>query len=90
MSGARATSHSAWILGGAVVLLAVLHQDVWLWSDRRIVFGFLPIGLAYHAAYSIAAACLWACAVTFAWPRGIERWADETAGQATEESRETP
>jgi hypothetical protein len=71
------TSRSAWLLGAAVLVMAVLHQDVWFWDDRRLVFGFLPIGLAYHAGFSIAAACLWAAAVKFAWPRGIERWAEE-------------
>jgi hypothetical protein len=36
-----------------------------------MVFGFLPIGLAYHAAYSIAAAVMMAILVRFAWPKGL-------------------
>ena len=33
----------------------LLHQDVWLWrSARPLVFGFLPIGLFYHACYAVA------------------------------------
>ena len=80
------TSRSAvWIFGAAIVALAVLHQDVWFWSDRRLILGVLPIGLAYHAVLSIAAACLWAAAVRFAWPSAIERWAEETP-----DPRETP
>jgi hypothetical protein len=67
-----------WVLGFLVVVLAILHQDFWFWSDRRLVFDFIPVGLAYHAMYSIAAACLWAAAVRFAWPHGIEAWADES------------
>lgn len=57
-----------------VVTMYVLHQDFWNW--RRIeplVFGFLPIGLAYHAAYSILAAGMMAVLVRFAWPKHLEK-----------------
>lgn len=64
---------------GAAVL-AVLHQDFWLWDDRSLAFGFLPVGLAYHAAFSLAAALLWTAAVRFAWPDAIEAWASEGEG----------
>ena len=60
----------------AAIVLFFLHQDFWFWSDTTLVFGFLPIGLAYHAVYSIAAGCLWACAVKFAWPKTIENQAN--------------
>lgn len=56
-----------------VVGMYVLHQDFWNW--RRIeplVFGFLPVGLAYHAAYSILAAGMMAVLVRFAWPKHLE------------------
>ena len=66
---------TAWIWIAAVVLF-VLHQDFWWWDSRALVFGFMPVGLFYHALYSIAAACLWTLAVRFAWPRHIEQWAD--------------
>ena len=61
------------------VVLFFLHQDVWYWDDRTLVFGFLPIGLAYHALFSIAAALLWAAALKWAWPSEIEAWAEEPA-----------
>ena len=36
-----------------VALLYALHQDFWFWREARpLVFGFLPIGLVYHAAYT--------------------------------------
>ena len=70
----RRWSPAIWL---AAILLFLLHQDLWFWSDGTLVFGFLPIGLAYHALYSIAAACLWALAVRFAWPRTLEDWASE-------------
>jgi hypothetical protein len=58
------------------VALAVLHQDAWNWDKSDLVFGFIPVGLAYHACYSIAAAVFWACVVKFAWPTRLEEWAD--------------
>jgi hypothetical protein len=57
------------------LVLAVLHQDFWLWHDTTLVFGFIPVGLAYHAMYSILAACLWGLVVKFAWPEEVEAFA---------------
>ena len=68
------------LLWGAVAVLAVLHWDFWFWDDRTILFGFLPIGLAYHMGYSIAAASLWWLALSLAWPDHIEEWAESDAG----------
>jgi hypothetical protein len=57
----------------AVAVLYVLHQDIWFWRTARpLVFGFVPIGLAYHAAFSIAAAVLLGLLVTYAWPSHLE------------------
>ena len=56
-----------------LVLLALLHQDWWWWNDAEtMVFGFVPIGLAYHAGVSIAAAVLWAAAVRYCWPTTVD------------------
>ena len=62
--------------GKAVFLIAalyVLHQDFWLWREARpLVFGFLPIGLFYHAAFtSICALVLWLL-VEVSWPTHLE------------------
>ncbi len=70
----------------AVVVLAVLHHDFWWWNDRTLVLGFLPIGLAYHALYSVAAGCVWALANKYAWPHHIEEWASEFDGTANKTS----
>jgi hypothetical protein len=56
-----------------VLLLVILHQDNWLWDDARLVFGFMPITLLYHAGISIGAAITWYLATVFAWPHGLER-----------------
>lgn len=54
---------------GLVVVLAVLHQDVWLWNDSSLWFGFLPAGLAWHGALSVSAAFVWYGVTVFAWPQ---------------------
>jgi hypothetical protein len=56
----------------AVVALYVLHQDIWFWRSSYLVFGFIPIGLFYHACFSAAAALLMWLLVTFAWPSHLE------------------
>jgi len=57
----------------AVLIVYVLHQDVWLFRTARpLVFGFMPVGLAYHAAYSVLAALLMWLLVRLAWPSRLE------------------
>lgn len=58
------------------LIMAVLHQDFWNWDKADLVFGFMPVGLAYHAGYSLVAALFWALVVKFAWPTKLEEWAD--------------
>ncbi|CAN5504303.1 hypothetical protein BH23VER1_BH23VER1_28970 [soil metagenome] len=58
------------------IALFVLHHDFWNWDNRGLVFGFIPAGLAYHAAFSLAAATLWLFTIRFAWPAEIEAWAE--------------
>ncbi|PYJ07342.1 MAG: hypothetical protein DME25_04110 [Verrucomicrobia bacterium] len=55
-----------------VIGVYVLHQDFWNWKKADLIFGFLPIGLAYHAAYSFLAALTMALLVKFAWPAHLE------------------
>ena len=31
------------IIAGLVLLLLILHQDNWFWTDATLVFGFIPI-----------------------------------------------
>lgn len=64
-----------------VALLFLLHHDFWWWDDGALVFGFLPLGLAYHCAYSLVAGITWWLATRFAWPEEIEEWA--SSGDAT-------
>jgi hypothetical protein len=61
-------------LAVAIVALYVLHQDLWFWTSARpLVFGFLPIGLAYHGLYCLAATLLMWALTRFAWPGHLEQ-----------------
>jgi len=61
------------IVYGSIVLLAILHQDAWWWNSiDPLLFGFIPIGLAWHAFVSIAAGILWAMAVKYCWPEDVD------------------
>lgn len=61
-----------WLLALLVIFVYLIHQDYWNWHDKTLVFGFLPIGLAYHALYSVIAAIMMWILVKFAWPQQIE------------------
>ena len=60
-----------------------LHQDFWFWrTPYPLVFGFVPIGLFYHACFAVAAALVMWLLVKFAWPAHLER---EVAEQTHDE-----
>lgn len=66
----------------AVLVLFVLHQDFWFWrTPRPFVFGFVPIGLFYHACYSVAAAGVLALLVKYAWPSHLEEIETEESSE---------
>ncbi|HVL68197.1 MAG TPA: DUF3311 domain-containing protein [Vicinamibacterales bacterium] len=61
------------LLSAAIAALYLLHQDVWFWREARpLVFGFLPIGLAYHGLYCLAVAALMWVLTRVAWPAHLE------------------
>jgi hypothetical protein len=62
-----------------IALVYLAHQDLWNWKKSEpLVFGFLPVGLAYHAGYSVLCAGLMAVLVKAAWPKHLE--AEEKTG----------
>lgn len=68
------------VIALAVMVIAIylLHQDFWNWKTATpLVFGFLPIGLAYHAAYSILASVMMWILVKLAWPRELDEMESE-------------
>ncbi len=70
-----------YVVWGLVVLLIILHQDVWLWDNDTLVFGFMPITLLYHACISMAAGFTWFLATKFAWPTIL---ADDSTDEGVE------
>lgn len=61
------------LLAVLVAALYLLHHDIWFWrSARPVIFGILPIGLAYHVLYSIVAAGVMWLLVRYAWPSHLE------------------
>ncbi len=72
-----------WLLLMIVVVYA-LHQDFWNWKKALpFVLGFLPVGLAYQAAYSVLAAITMAVLVKFAWPRELDSLEPGTASSVS-------
>lgn len=62
------------ILTVLVLVVYALHQDFWNWKRvEPLVFGFLPVGLAYHAGYSVVVALLMWILVKWAWPAGLDQ-----------------
>ena len=64
-----------------IALLIVLHQNFWNWDDGELVFGFLPVSLAYHMGLSLAAAAVWLLATIFAWPVQDQEEAAQAGGK---------
>jgi hypothetical protein len=67
------------LLTALVAAIYILHQDFWNWKQAEpLIFGFLPIGLAYQAGYSILAAAMMAVLVRTVWPKHLEEVEPET------------
>ncbi|MFK7737990.1 MAG: DUF3311 domain-containing protein [Pirellulaceae bacterium] len=75
-SPAVSSVNSQFWIWGLVALLILAHQDNWLWNNDWLVFGFLPIGLFYHACLSIVASVFWLVAIRVAWPGGVDEASD--------------
>lgn len=72
-----------------VLAVYALHQDFWNWKKvEPLVFGFLPIGLAYQAGYSILASLMMACLVHWAWPKHLETVQAEGSSKPAEGGKE--
>lgn len=58
-----------------------LHQDIWFWRTAQpVVFGVLPVGLFYHAAYTAAISLLMWLLVRLAWPGHLDDDDTDAAG----------
>jgi len=57
-----------------IAVMYVLHQDIWFWrTPTPLVFGFLPVGLFYHAAYTLATSALLWLLIQLIWPSHLDR-----------------
>ena len=69
----------------AVAALYVLHQDFWFWrTPRPLALGVVPVGLFYHACYSVAASLLMWLLVHHAWPHHLEREVERLDAEGAE------
>lgn len=55
----------------ALILLYLLHNDLWNWNDSRLVGG-IPVGLLYHIVYCLVATLMMIALVRYAWPEDLE------------------
>lgn len=60
------------LLYAALVVLYLLHNDLWLWNDASLVLG-LPAGLAYHIGFAVATSIVLTLLVIEAWPEHLDR-----------------
>jgi hypothetical protein len=60
------------LLYAALVILYLLHNDLWLWDDPRLVLG-LPVGLVYHIGFALATSVVLTLLVIHAWPEHLDR-----------------
>jgi hypothetical protein len=71
-----------WSLAILVAIFYALHQDVWFWRQAQpVVFGVLPIGLFYHACYTLAVSALVWVLIKYAWPEHLDERAGETSAR---------
>jgi hypothetical protein len=52
-------------------VLYLLHNDLWLWNDGRMIAG-IPVGLLYHIAFCVAASVMMFLLVRYSWPNYLE------------------
>jgi len=68
-----------WFIAFLICILVVVHQDFLLWkTPYPLAFGFLPVGLWYHALFCVAASLLMALCVATIWPEDLENSEPET------------
>lgn len=75
----------AFLLTVFVLVVLILHHDLWNWTNKSLVLGFLPIGLAYHIGYAFLASFTMAVLVRYAWPHDLERETLDLVAHHTDE-----
>jgi hypothetical protein len=74
-----------------VAVVYALHQDLWFWRVARpLVFGVLPIGLFYHAAYTLSTSLVLWLLVRWLWPADLDGRLDSDVGSPLAGRTTTP
>jgi hypothetical protein len=74
-----------WLLAALVAVFYLLHQDVWFWrAARPVVFGVLPIGLFYHACYTLAVSAVVWILIRYTWPSHLDEVPTKPGGRRQE------
>ena len=60
------------LIGLFFIGLFFLHQDFWWKNDPTLVFGFLPVSLAYHVGWTLLVALGWFLVGKYCWPQGLD------------------
>jgi hypothetical protein len=69
-----------------VAALYILHQDFWFWRTAHpLVFGFLPVGIFYHACYTLAVSLVMWVLIKQAWPAHLEEDIEQSTHQREED-----
>lgn len=64
-----------WILYLLLILIYLLHNDLWFWHNPGIVLG-LPVGLLYHILYCVFSSFVLYILVKSAWPKYLQESKD--------------
>ncbi len=64
-----------WIFYLLLVILYLLHNDIWFWHSPDIVLG-LPVGLLYHVLFCIVSSLVFYLLVKSAWPKFLKESKD--------------
>ena len=59
------------ILYLVILIVYILHNDLWFWNNPTIIMG-IPVGLFYHLIYCFIASILLFLLIKFAWPKLVE------------------
>lgn len=79
-----------YLLAFAVIVFYGMHQDFWFWHQAApLILDFIPIGLFYHAVYSIAASGLMWLLVRYCWPGYLEEFAEKKTSPTSTPSKKT-
>ena len=61
-----------YFVASLIVLLLILHQDYWAWTDARLWLGVMPRSLVWQLGISVAASGVWLLAAMFCWPTTVD------------------